>query len=489
MASSLRSSLMASNYQGLKNHITEEGFHQTQVVVVIVPFPAQGHLNQLLHLSRLISSFNIPVHYVGTPSHNLQATLRIQGWDPKNSSLPNLHFHAFKIPPFVSPLPNPHAETNFPSHLLPSFEASSLHLRKPVASLLQSLSSKARRVIVIHDSLMASMVQDAAGIVNAETYTFHSVSAFTMFLFFWEVMGKPQVEMEEGFHLPEAPSLDGCFTAQFSDFISAQYEFNKFSNGILYNTTRAIEGPYLDLIEQIHCKKKHWALGPFNPLGIENKKSDESRHFSLEWLDDQEENSVMYVSFGTTTTFTEDQIREIAIGLEESKQKFIWVVREADKGDVFTGETASKTELPKGFEERVKGVGLIVRDWAPQLEILSHKSTGGFMSHCGWNSCMESITMGVPIVAWPMHSDQPRNRVLITEVLGVGVMVKEWNHMKEMVTALDVENGVRRLMATKEGDEMRKKALKLKNVVQDSMDEGGVSRLEIDSFIAHITRV
>ena len=98
--------------------------------------------------------------------------------------------------------------------------------------------------------------------------------------------------------------------------------------------------------------------------------------------------------------------------MEKSKQKFIWVVRDADKGDVFDEDGVRTAELPKGFEERVKGTGLVVRDWAPQLEILSHSSTGGFMSHCGWNSCMESMTMGVPIVAWPMHSDQPRNRVL-----------------------------------------------------------------------------
>ena len=112
--------------------------------------------------------------------------------------------------------------------------------------------------------------------------------------------------------------------------------------------------------------------------------------------------------------------------MEKSKQKFIWVVRDADKGDVFIEDGVRTSELPKGFEERVKGTGLVVRDWAPQLEILSHSSTGGFMSHCGWNSCMESMTMGVPIVAWPMHSDQPRNRVLVTEVLRVGVVVKDW---------------------------------------------------------------
>ena len=96
--------------------------------------------------------------------------------------------------------------------------------------------------------------------------------------------------------------------------------------------------------------------------------------------------------------------------------------------------------------------------------------------------------MGVPMVAWPMHSDQPRNGVLITDVLKVGLAVKEWGCREELVTASVIKEAVRRLMVTKEGDEMRKMAMKLRNNVLVSVDEGGVSRLEMNSFIAHITR-
>ncbi|TKY62639.1 Zeatin O-glucosyltransferase [Spatholobus suberectus] len=382
------------------------------------------------------------------------------------------------------PGPQPRRRNKVPSHLLPSFEASTT-LREPVFALLQSLSSVARRVVVIHDSLMASVVQDAVHVSNCESYTFHSVSAFTMFLYFWDAMGRPPVEMS---HIPEVPSLEGCFTARFMDFIASQYEFHKFSKGTIYNTTRAIESPYMELIERTISSKTHWALGPFNPLSIERGVYTR-QHFSVEWLDKQEARSVMYVSFGTTTCFSEEQIKELASGLEQSKQRFIWVARDADKGDVFNEDRVrSSAELPKGFEERVKGVGLVVRDWAPQLEILSHSSTGGFMSHCGWNSCMESITMGVPIAAWPVHSDQPRNRVLVTEVLKVGLVVKDWDHRDELVTASDVEIAVKKLMATKEGDEMRQRATNLKNAILRSRDEGGVSRVELDDFIAHVTR-
>ena len=166
---------------------------------------------------------------------------------------------------------------------------------------------------------------------------------------------------------------------------------------------------------------------------------------------------------------------------------FIWVLRDADKGDVFDGEVR-RSELPEGFERRVSGRGLVVRDWAPQLEILSHPSIGGFVSHCGWNSCMESITMGVPIAAWPMHSDQPRNAVLMTELLRVGLLIRDWANRNELVMATTIENAVRKLMASEEGREMRKVADELATAVRRSVADGGVSRLEFDSFISHITR-
>ncbi|KAL2327063.1 hypothetical protein Fmac_020490 [Flemingia macrophylla] len=449
--------------------------HQPQVVVVMLPFPAQGHLNQLMHFARQILSHNIPVHYVSSVTHIRQAAVR------DNNSISNIHFHAFEVPSFDSPSPNP--EDNFPSHLLPSFEASS-HLREPVRKLLESLSSQAKRVIIIHDSVMASVAQDATSMPNVENYTFHSTCAFSTVVSFWEHMGRPPVE---GLHVPEFPSFDGCFTTEFVDFMISQIEFHKFSDGNIFNTSRAIEGAYVELMESFSGDNKLWALGPFNPLAFE-KKSSKGRHSCMEWLDKQEPKSVIYVSFGTTTTLTAEQIEHIASGLEQSKQKFIWVLRDADKGDIFAVNEERRYDLPNGFEERVEGMGIVVRDWAPQLEILSHTSTGGFMSHCGWNSCLESITMGVPIAAWPMHSDQPRNTVFMTEVLKIGFVVKDWAQRNVLVSATVVENAVRRLMETKEGDEMRERAMKLKNAIHISMDEGGVSRMEMQSFIAHITR-
>ncbi|KAE8683606.1 Zeatin O-xylosyltransferase [Hibiscus syriacus] len=451
---------------------------ENSVTVVIVPFPAQGHLNQLLHLSRIILSYGIPVHYVSLSTHNRQANVRVHGWDPV--AVAGFHFHDFQVPPFSSPPPNPHAGIQFPSHLQPCFDACS-HLREPVGELLRTLSSQARRVIVIHDSMMGSVVQDAPSVPNSESYAFHTVSAFTLFFYMWESMGKPQFNVE----MPDVPSLDGCFTEDFSEFISVQHKYLNVNVGSISNTSKVIEGTYLGLLETIRAKQ-HWALGPLNPLRVPEKDSSGNRHHCLEWLDKQAINSVLYVSFGTTTSMEDEQIQELAIGLRRSEQAFIWVLRDADKCDVFNGEVRSP-ELPHGYVDSVKEKGLVIRDWAPQLEILAHPAVGGFVSHCGWNSCMESITMGVPIGAWPMHSDQPRNAVLITKLLKVGITVKDWAHRDETATAAVVEDAVRCLMTSKEGDEVRKRAAELRVGVRQSVGEGEVSK-EWDSFITRIIR-
>ncbi|GLT95932.1 hypothetical protein SLE2022_135850 [Rubroshorea leprosula] len=467
-------------------HGGPNGRKQPQVVAVMIPFPAQGHLNQLLQLSRLLLSYHIPVHYVCTATHIRQAKLRVHGWDPLASA--NIHFHGFEIPPFLSPPPDPNATIKFPSHLQPAFDAFR-HLRAPLAGLLRSLSVQSKRVIVIHDSLTGYVIQDVSSIPNAESYTFHSVSAFTIFLFIWEKQGKP-IKVSEEF-LEDVPSLEGCFSPEFLDFIDFQHRYLNSNSGKIYNTSKVIEGTSIDLLEKTLTGKKHWALGPFNPVQItvEKKAPSNGRNFCLKWLDRQPENSVIYVSFGTTTAMSDEQIKNLAMGLKQSGQKFIWVLRDADKGDVFTREEGRRLPaLPKGFEDSVKDVGLVVRDWAPQLEILAHPATGGFVSHCGWNSCLESITMGVPIGTWPMHSDQPRNAVLITKLLKVGIVVRNWEQRDEVVTVAAVENAVKRLMASKESAEVRKRAAELGDAMRRSVADGGVSRAEWDSFIYHITR-
>ncbi|XP_019199051.1 PREDICTED: zeatin O-glucosyltransferase-like [Ipomoea nil] len=471
----------------------ESSSSSSNVIVVMVPYLAQGHLNQLLHLSRLIASYDLPVYYTGFTVDISLARQRVHGWDPL--AYPNLRFHSFPTPPsYLSGASSGHQSESF-SDIVTSVVNGPKHLRGPIAELLDDLSPKCGRLVVVYDSLMATAVQEVAFIPNAEAYSFHAASAFTNATIAWEVVAKilrlPSFlsKLAGKFLLPagaiipdDLPSLESCFLPEFLKFLSVQRASAKFCSGNLYDTCRPMEGPYLDILAKLYRftgKGKLWAIGPLNPLSTNPAKQ---RHRCLEWLDKQPPKSVVLVSFGTLTSLSDEQISELAKGLEQSQQKFIWVVR-----DVLKGENG-RIGLPEGYQDRVEGRGLILRDWAPQLEILDHPSTGAFLTHCGWNSCMESISRGVPLATWPIHFDQPRNALLMTEVLKIGIAVKDWARRNEVIPSETVRKAVEKLMASPEGEKLRTRAAALGKDVKQSVMDGGGSRLEMANFITHITR-
>ncbi|KAF7844844.1 UDP-glycosyltransferase 72E1-like [Senna tora] len=166
---------------------------------------------------------------------------------------------------------------------------------------------------------------------------------------------------------------------------------------------------------------------------IESKPNAKNNNV-LQWLDEQPGESVIYVSFGSGGTLSEAQLTELAWGLELSQQRFVWVVRppkEDDSSgtffDVGNGNGSCNDDivdyLPEGFQERTRNVGRVVLMWAPQAEILEHPSTGGFVTHCGWNSTLESLQNGVGMVAWPLFAEQRMNARMLTEELKVAVRV------------------------------------------------------------------
>ena len=228
-------------------------------------------------------------------------------------------------------------------------------------------------------------------------------------------------------------------------------------------------------------------MGPVSPLTVTDYKSG-PRHPCLEWLDKQPPKSVVYVAFGSTTTVSDEQIKEIALGLEKSKQRFIWVIRDADRGDVSKeAELERVKSLLLDFDKRVEGMGMVLRGWAPQLDILAHDSTAAFMSHCGWNSCMEGMSMGVAMLTWPMHSDQPRNALLITEYLKVGVMVREWEKRDEVLKWEKVDEAIRKVMVDEDRVAIRRRAEELGEKIRVGTKEGGSSYKQLLAFTDYIS--
>jgi cis-zeatin O-glucosyltransferase len=259
---------------------------------------------------------------------------------------------------------------------------------------------------------------------------------------------------------------------------------------LLINTCRLIEGEFLDFVKKQpdFIGKQIFAIGPVNPT-VMTETSGLLRHHCMKWLDKQPLHSVLYISFGSNSSISDEQIEQLAIGLENSEQRFIWVLREADGCDS-SAEIGNSHEykLPSGFMRKIEGKGIIIGDWAPQLEILAHKSVACFMSHCGWNSCMESISMGVPLLAWPMHSDQPWNSVLVSNYLKVGVIVRDWDQRREILSALEIEKAIKEVMVSDKGEMIKRRARELGEAVKRAVAHGGSSHTELRSFIDHITR-
>ncbi|XP_030529640.1 anthocyanidin 3-O-glucosyltransferase 5-like [Rhodamnia argentea] len=203
----------------------------------------------------------------------------------------------------------------------------------------------------------------------------------------------------------------------------------------------------------------------------------------LVWLDKQPSESVMFVSFGSGGTLSAEQLVELAWGLELSQQRFIWVLRRPTvkslDGSFFdAGKGGDGDEvlsfLPVGFTARTRDRGLVLPSWGPQVEILSHPSVGGFLSHCGWNSTLESMTNGVPMIAWPLYAEQRLNATLLAEEIGVAVRPKALPS-KEIVVREEVEELVRTVMVGEEGHATRARVKEVKRSAEMAVARGGSS--------------
>lgn len=213
-------------------------------------------------------------------------------------------------------------------------------------------------------------------------------------------------------------------------------------------------------------------------------------HYCLKWLDTMKPKSVIYVCFGSLCHLLPKQLIEIGKGLEASNSPFIWIIREVDYN-----EEIMKWVKNENFEDRLKGKGLIIKGWAPQVLILSHPATGGFMTHCGWNSTLEGVSAGVPMITWPMFAEQFYNEKLIVQVLKIGIRIgvevtMQWGEEANdgiYVKRECVKNIVDQLMDEgEEGQERRRKAQELGERANQAVEEGGSSYMNITSFIEHV---
>ncbi|CAN6229160.1 unnamed protein product [Urochloa humidicola] len=459
------------------------------VAVVVVPFPAQGHLNQLLHLSLHLATRGLGVHYAAPAEHVRQARARVHGWG--DDALRRIQFHELAISAYVSPPPDTAADTPFPSHLMPLWEAFIADAPAAVAELLHGISASHRRVVVVYDIINAFAAEEAARLPNGEGFAFHCTAVSS-------TVGRMDggAQMLRDVHGLDYVPMNTFVTEELVELMTERaraVQTVPSSAGMLMNTSRALEGEFIDFIagQLAAGGKKVFSIGPVNPmLDVSKLKQGTARHECLDWLDKQPAASVLYVSFGSTSSLRGEQIEELAMALHGSKQRFIWVLRDADRGNTFTddsGESRHAKFLAK-FTKEIEGTGLLITDWAPQLEILAHPSTAAFMSHCGWNSTIESISYGKPILAWPMHSDQPWDAEMVCKYLKAGFLVRPYEKHAEVIPAATIEEMIEKMMVSDEGLAVRQRAMALGEAVRASVAADGSSQKDMEEFIAHITR-
>ena len=224
-------------------------------------------------------------------------------------------------------------------------------------------------------------------------------------------------------------------------------------------------------------------IGPTIPSMFLDKRLEDDKGYGLnlfepnvdacmKWLDTKEIGFVIYVSFGSVTALREEQMDELAWGLKNSNSYFLWVVRESEE-----------KKLPGNFLQETAEKGLVVT-WCPQLDVLAHKVIGCFMTHCGWNSTLEALSLGVPMVAMPQWTDQLTNAKFIVDVWKVGIRIKM--NEKCIATKEEIELRIREVIGGERGKEMKKNSMRWKELAIEAVDEGGSSDKNIEEFLAEL---
>ncbi|KAM4073266.1 hypothetical protein ACB094_10G005500 [Castanea mollissima] len=422
--------------------------------ILVVPKIAQGHLFPCIEICKLLLSRNysitllvdsditssIPSSLLHSPLFHFQLTKDIHGWylqrDPGDSTRP--------ICAIIDHIINKNTHHIFSEFAIPT-------------------------VVFITSGACWAAVQHAIWVVRpgdmrpGDVRTLPGLPEDMVLKYsdlkqrrHWMKMGPPHKQKEgprgEG---PRGDGRGGPRGPPFPGEPAPWVEEVESAAAILINTCDDLERPFLDYVANL-TRKPVWGVGPLLPdqywesadsllLRVQdqeirpNKESNYTEDQVIEWLDQQPRGSVVYVSFGSEVGPTMEEYPELTKALEEltGSNSFIWVIQK--KSDYF----------PNGLDGKVGKKGLIIHGWAPQLLILSHPSTGGFVSHCGWNSTVEAIVRGVPLLAWPIRGDQYYNAMLVVNHLKVGAMVSE-KYPAEMVNKDDILGGMQRVLKDNE---------------------------------------
>ncbi|KAL5562262.1 hypothetical protein UlMin_032009 [Ulmus minor] len=344
---------------------------------------------------------------------------------------------------------------------------------------------------IVYDSFLpwALDVAKRFGLVGVEFFTQSCAVSSVYYHVDKGFLGLPLLEGQV-VSLPSLPPLQPSETPSFvhdlESYPSLRYLLlNQFSNVdeadlVLFNSFYELEEETVEWMAKLLPVR---TIGPTVPSRYLDKRLENDNDYGfnlfkpntdscLKWLNDKPKSSVIYVSFGSFATLDEEKMSELAWGLKQTNYFFLWVVRELEE-----------TKLPNKFEEEISEKGLLV-NWCPQLEVLANESIGCFVTHCGFNSTLEAISLGVPMVAMPQWTDQSTNAKYIEDVWGVGIRAQL--DEKGIVRRKVVETCIREVMVGEKGKEIKKNVIKWRDLAREAVCEGGSSDKNIDAFVEKV---
>uniref|UniRef100_A0A0A0K1Z5 Glycosyltransferase n=1 Tax=Cucumis sativus TaxID=3659 RepID=A0A0A0K1Z5_CUCSA len=472
-----------------------QGKHQPHAV--FVPYPSQGHISPMLKLAKLFHHKGFHITFVNT-EYNHRRLLRSRGPNSLDG-LPDFHFRA--IPDGLPP-----SDGNSTQHVPSLCYSTSRNCLAPFCSLISEINSSGTVPpvsCIIGDGIMTFTVFAAQefGIPTAAFWT-ASACGCLGYMQYAKLVEQGLVPFkDENFmtngDLEETiewiPPMEKISLRDIPSFIRTtdkddimlnffieQFETFPKANAIIINTFDSLEHHVLEALSS--KLPPIYPIGPINSLVAELIKDDKVKDIRsnlwdeqsecMKWLDSQQPNSVVYVNFGSVTVMSPQHLVEFAWGLANSEKPFLWIVRP----DLVEGETAL---LPAEFLVETKERGMLA-DWCNQEEVLKHSSVGGFLTHSGWNSTMESIVGGVAMISWPFFAEQQTNCRYCKTEWGNGLEIDS-NVRRE-----DVEKVVRELMEGEKGEDMKRNAKEWKRKAEEACKIGGSSPTNLDRVISEI---
>ncbi|RDX91813.1 7-deoxyloganetin glucosyltransferase, partial [Mucuna pruriens] len=455
---------------------------------VLTPLPFQGHINPMFQLAKLLHLKGFHITFVHTEDSNKRL---IQSRGPH--ALDGLQDFCFET------IPNGHGDADVAQDILSLCESTKEDLLLRFCDLLARLNDSATKGLVppvtclVSECSMTFTIQAAQQLaLPILLFQPSSACSFLSFLHFPALLHEGVIPLKDESYLTNGyldtkvdwiPGMKNFRLKDLPDFIRTTDPNNfmvKFviemtnnmhkASAIAFNTSDKLESDVLNALSSMFPSL--YPIGPFpsflnqSPqknhlasLGSNLRKEDTE---CLEWLESKEAKSVVYVNFGMSP----EQLLEFAWGLANSKRSFLWIIRP----DLVIGGSSI---LSSEFVNETSNRGLIA-SWCPQEQVLNHPSVGGFLTHCGWNSTIESICAGVPMLCWPYVGEQPTNCRYICNEWDIGVEI-DINVKRE-----EVEKLVNELMVGEKGKKMREKVMEMKKKADEDTRPGGRSYMNLD---------